>query len=67
MQQVIAQLEEEYKREMNCQLNTSCRRCRKRPCAAERYLRQVEFFIGEFLDIISEHKEGEKEFSRQAI
>ncbi len=67
MQQVIREMEREYKNEMNCHLQNSCRTCRKRPCAAERYLRQVEFFIGEFLEIVQEQEEMEEEFVSKAI
>ncbi len=50
MQQVIANLEMDYKKEIQCNLKIECKVCTKRPCASERFLRQVEFFLGEFLD-----------------
>ena len=49
-------LETGYKEEMKCKLRLSCSVCQKRPCASERYLRQVEFFLGELLDYLASEK-----------
>ncbi len=50
---VLEDLETGYKEEMKCKLRMSCSACQKRPCASERYLRQVEFFLGELLDYLA--------------
>lgn len=67
MQTAIAQLEADYKEEMNCRLTRTCRDCRKRPCAAERYLRQVEFFLGEMLDEMDDETDLTQDEPRQGV
>jgi hypothetical protein len=54
----IRNMERTYKKEVGCKLSLSCKDCQKRPCASERYLRQVEFFLGELLEFV---ELGEKE------
>jgi len=53
MRLAIQKMEVEYKSEAKCSLQTACKSCKRRPCAAERYLRQTEFFLGELLDDIA--------------
>ena len=48
--EVIESMENEHKNMIDCKLTTSCTQCRKRGCAAERFLGETEFFIQELLD-----------------
>jgi len=48
----LAALEKQYKNQVNCHLTIACKVCEKRNCASERFLRQMEFLIGEMLDVL---------------
>lgn len=43
-------IEKEYKQSVKCNLSIRCVQCTKRTCAADRFLQQVEFLLGELLD-----------------
>ena len=46
----LRELEQNYKKEVGCQLNIPCRRCTRRGCASERFLRETLFLSEELLD-----------------
>ncbi len=50
--QAQQELEQDYKRQVNCHLTIACSRCTKRICAAQRYFIQVEFLLGEMIDYL---------------
>jgi hypothetical protein len=47
-------LEKKYKKTVGCNLTIRCVQCNKRSCAGERFLTQIEFILGEFLDFLEE-------------
>ncbi len=47
-------LEKSYRKEVGCELTIPCRRCTKRNCAAERFLREAHFLAEQLLDNFSE-------------
>ena len=52
--EAIDSLEQDYKRSINCHLAIDCAQCMKRTCAAERYLKQIDFFLSEMLDYVEQ-------------
>lgn len=52
LRNALNQLEADYKSQVLCKLKTECKDCRRRNCAAERFLRQNEFLISELLDFL---------------
>ena len=52
--EAMLELEREYKKEVGCQLSIPCRRCTRRGCASERFLRENLFLAEELLDNFSD-------------
>ncbi|MFQ5585149.1 MAG: hypothetical protein ACE5GL_12005, partial [Calditrichia bacterium] len=50
----LTELEKNYKNEIRCNLLLPCMQCSKRSCAADRFLNQIEFLLGEFLEYLEE-------------
>lgn len=50
----IEEIEENYKKQINCDLKIPCAVCSRRGCAAERFLTETRFFIQRFLDNFKE-------------
>jgi hypothetical protein len=47
-------LESQYKEKTGCSLKIDCKACKKRSCAGERFLVQIEFILGEFIEYIDD-------------
>lgn len=50
LNRALSSLETNYKQQVGCQKTIACKVCSKRQCASERFLRQLEFMIGELLE-----------------
>jgi len=48
--EIVEAFEEQQKKAIDCKLTIACNQCVKRSCAAERFLKETEFFIEELLD-----------------
>jgi hypothetical protein len=48
--EVVEAFEKDHKRNVNCNLKLACNQCPKRSCAAERFLKETEFFVTELID-----------------
>lgn len=52
--EAMLDLERNYRKEVGCNLTIPCRRCTRRNCAAERFLRETHFLAEQLLDNFSE-------------
>ncbi len=52
--ETLAVLERDYKKAVRCDLKTNCMQCKIRTCASERFLVEIEFMLGEILDILKQ-------------
>ncbi len=48
--EVVESFEQAHKEKIDCHLKITCNQCVKRICAAERFLKETQFFIEELLD-----------------
>ncbi len=46
----IQELENDYKQRVRCHLTIACKQCKKRICAGERFLLEIEFLLSELID-----------------
>ncbi|NOX36688.1 MAG: hypothetical protein GXO78_04045 [Calditrichaeota bacterium] len=54
MNLAIQELEQDYKQRVNCHLTIACKQCKKRICASERFLVEIEFLLSELIDQLEE-------------
>ncbi len=64
--EALLDLEREYRREVDCPKSVPCRRCNRRGCAAERFLRETYFLTEQLLDnfadfFVASHKSASLE------
>ncbi len=60
--EALAELERDYKEQIQCPLTVPCRRCNRRGCAAERFLNETHFLIEQLIDNFAEYFNGKAEF-----
>ena len=53
--EAMLDLEQNYRKEVGCNLTIPCRRCIRRGCAAERFLRETYFLTEQLLDNFSDY------------
>ncbi len=66
LKEAINDLEKEHRQEVDCPLSVPCRRCTRRGCAAERFLKEDYFLLEQLLDNFSEYFNGKEEEMVQA-
>ncbi|MHB2149493.1 hypothetical protein ACX8XP_10585 [Calditrichota bacterium LG25] len=59
--EALLELETEYKKQIACALTLPCRRCNRRGCAAERFLKESHFLIEQLIDNFGEYFNGQSD------
>ncbi|WP_456441905.1 hypothetical protein [Caldithrix abyssi] len=59
--EALLELETDYKKQIACALTLPCRRCNRRGCAAERFLKESHFLIEQLIDNFGEYFNGQSD------
>ncbi|MHB2153572.1 hypothetical protein ACX8XN_04135 [Calditrichota bacterium GD2] len=59
--EALLELETDYKKQIGCALTLPCRRCNRRGCAAERFLKESHFLIEQLIDNFGEYFNGQSD------